>query len=444
MLLQATTFLTLSSISTIFLFSSFETAYSYNYFINDLLYGSVNWLYSYVETLSIFNLIFYTVLTDYTNYSDYYSFSLLNFVVLLYDTEQYNFSLFYSVLLDSIFKMNLLKTWFNDEWYNAIFSFLWSSNILSSHAELLYLPVDSFFYLIPSKLKISIYTNVLPENFFLPVLLFPQFLFSLFCFSFFISFYFSFFSTATKEENSVDSDFLLASFLVEAEKEITALDDILMGIVIVIYIFFWFFYIHCWTLFNLLPELSAIFYLFPFLWIIVLGVPTFLLYDFGIYYIAYLRGVAPSSIMTAELLFDYIYLFAFFFRLLVQGVRIVLMTLTYAGLHDFVLFFLFEDTIFFVSDNILSFWNRFEPSGSTISFYLLGSLPLHFFHWLYELFHTFFVVIAQTTAFFAIAFWLFLFLYTFFVLEKQENYFEEKRAVKKKALQDILELKQNF
>jgi hypothetical protein len=61
----------------------------------------------------------------------------------------------------------------------------------------------------------------------------------------FISFYFNYFSTATKEEACIDGDYLISSTSVEAEKEITAFDDMILGFVILIYIFGWYFYIHC-------------------------------------------------------------------------------------------------------------------------------------------------------------------------------------------------------
>ena len=66
--------------------------------------------------------------------------------------------------------------------------------------------------------------------------------------------------------------------------------------------------------------------------------PTYLLYDFGIFFVTYLRGVGPTPVIIAELMYDYIGVLAFFIRLVVQGVRIVLMTLTYVGLHDFIIF----------------------------------------------------------------------------------------------------------
>ena len=39
-----------------------------------------------------------------------------------------------------------------------------------------------------------------------------------------------------------------------------------------------------------------------------------------------------------------------------------------------------------------------------------------YLNWVYEVFHTFFVVTGQLVAYFAMIFWLFLFLFTFFVI----------------------------
>jgi hypothetical protein len=83
-----------------------------------------------------------------------------------------------------------------------------------------------------------------------------------------------------------------------------------------------------------------------------LGVPVFLLYDFGIFYVTYLRGVGPTPVLIAELMYDYIGILAFFIRLVVQGVRIVLMTLTYVGLHDFIIFHIYDKSILLTTESI--------------------------------------------------------------------------------------------
>jgi hypothetical protein len=54
--------------------------------------------------------------------------------------------------------------------------------------------------------------------------------------SVFLSVYFSYFSSSVKEEVTIDYDYMSASGTVEAEKEITGMDDMLMGLVIVLYL----------------------------------------------------------------------------------------------------------------------------------------------------------------------------------------------------------------
>jgi hypothetical protein len=110
--------------------------------------------------------------------------------------------------------------------------------LLVFHPELFYISQKNLFFGVMSKINVSILDSFFLENYYLPVFLFSQFLFLMFVISIFLSFYFSFFNSASKEENTVDFDFLAASLTVEAEKEITAIDDILMGIIIIIYIFF--------------------------------------------------------------------------------------------------------------------------------------------------------------------------------------------------------------
>jgi hypothetical protein len=94
-----------------------------------------------------------------------------------------------------------------------------------------------------------------------------------------------------------------------------------------------------------------IFYLFPCLYYIILSVPTYLSYDFGIFFLAYLRGVGPSPIFMAELMYDYIAFIAFYIRLFVQGVRLFLMTGTYVSMHDLILFFSYDQKMMLGSES---------------------------------------------------------------------------------------------
>ncbi len=69
-----------------------------------------------------------------------------------------------------------------------------------------------------------------------------------------------------------------------------------------------------------------------------------MLNDFGAAFASYLRGVGGSSLLLYELLYDFIALIIYFTRIMVQGVRIILVTFTYVSLNDFVLYFTYDQT----------------------------------------------------------------------------------------------------
>jgi hypothetical protein len=60
---------------------------------------------------------------------------------------------------------------------------------------------------------------------------------------------------------------------------------------------------------------------------------------------AYLRGVASVPVFLLELVFDFVALMAFYIRILVQGVRLLLMSFTYISLHDFILYFNLDQSL---------------------------------------------------------------------------------------------------
>jgi hypothetical protein len=66
---------------------------------------------------------------------------------------------------------------------------------------------------------------------------FAQLLFVLYLVTLFVNFYFTYYNTAVKEESTIDSDFISSNLLVESEKEIGSLDDMILGLLILVYIF---------------------------------------------------------------------------------------------------------------------------------------------------------------------------------------------------------------
>ena len=146
------------------------------------------------------------------------------------------------------------------------------------------------------------------------------------------------------------------------------------------------------------------FFFFPLLYYTILNTPTFLLYDFGILYNCYLRGIAPTPTMLFELMYDYIAVIAFYVRILTQGVRLALMFFTYASMHDYILFMDYSHKYLTGNESIWEEISNVSVSSSSITYFFLGVLPGHLLYWVYEVFHTFFVVTGQLVAYFAMIF----------------------------------------
>jgi hypothetical protein len=102
----------------------------------------------------------------------------------------------------------------------------------------------------------------------------------------------------------------------------------------------------------MMPELVLVFYLFPGLYYIIIGMPTFLIYDFGIFFLTYMGGKGNGTVLAVALMFDYISVIIFYTRILIQGVRLVLMLGTYASMHDMVLYFSFGQKMFLGSETL--------------------------------------------------------------------------------------------
>jgi len=95
-------------------------------------------------------------------------------------------------------------------------------------------------------------------------------------------------------------------------------------------------------------------------------------------YTAYLKGVALSSLPVFELLYDYIAILAFFVRLLVQGVRLVLMFFVYVGMHDTIVYLNYDQKL--LTNCTESIWDELSNlnvSADSFSYFMLFILPKH-------------------------------------------------------------------
>ena len=318
-----------------------------------------------------------------------------------------------------------------------------SALFVISHPEVFFFKnqfYNNFFFNFLTDTNISAIQYLDSKSLLSPIMLFPQFLFIVYMGFLLVSFYFSYYSSSSKEESTIDDDYLSASITIESEKELGSLDDIFMPGIFLIYTFGWYFYLYCWNLLSCAPELALIFFFFPLLYFTILNTPTFLLYDFGILFTCYLKGSAPSPNMLLELLFDYVSVISYYVRILTQAVRLALMFSVYATMHDFVLYVDCNHNYSIGNESIWEEISNVNASLSSFTYFFLGVLPGFILNWVYEIFHTFFVVTGQIIAYLGMIFWLFLFLFTFFVVEKQENYFEERRRFRQDFIKKILNI----
>jgi hypothetical protein len=408
---------------------------------SNFIHHGIDWIYTSFYNVSFLNFKIYYLWFFNSIMDD--SFDFFFFQVWYFTLFVSSYQLFYSFLLDFYINSALLKFPLFDSWYRFVFSTNETSLLFIFHPEMLFFKsnIENYYFFFFGDFYFSIFNNLNGEVFFSPVILLLQVLIVIFLISIFLSFYFSNYLSFYKYETLVDTDYLLSNGFVEAEKEISSFDDVILVLVMLIFMFGWYFYVHFLTLFSFLPELILVFYFLPCLYFVIFGIPTFLMYDFGIFFLVYLRGVGSKSSISYELIFDYIAVIIFYTRILVQGIRLALMLLTYLSMNELLLFFSFNQNMFIGSESFFDDLNSISLTYDNLSYFFLFSLPGKFIYWIYEILHTYFVVTVQFSAFFAIVFWLFLFLYTFFVIEKQENYFSEKRSFRRLYFNYLNDLK---
>lgn len=405
------------------------------------VYSGLDWVYTHVETLYMYDykIVYFWLLNNVYDESVDFFFISAWYVSL----QSSSLQLLWSVLLDNYIADSLFQLSLTDEWVRSYISSKDATLFVIHHPEIIFFKnqlLNNFFFNFLTDMNISAIQYLDSQSLLSPIMLFPQLLFIAYLGFLFVAFYFSFYQSASKEEATIDADYLSASVTVESEKEIGSIDDMLMPMLIIIYTFGWYFYLYCWNIFCCVPEIVLVFFFFPLLYYTIGNTPTFLLYDFGILYNCYLRGIAPTPSMVFELMYDYIAVIAFYVRILTQGVRLALMFFAYAGMHDYVLYVDYSHRYLTGNESIWEEISNVNTSISSVTYFFLGVLPGHILNLLYEIFHTFFVVTGQLVAYLGMIFWLFLFLFTFFVIEKQESYFDERRKYRQDLLKKIRNL----
>lgn len=420
-----------------------------------------NWLYS-IFFMDNFNLVDYCVncfininltfwysidelnLMSYLIYTyNYFNINLIyenNLMYLLYSV-MWNFDYLTEIVVDEIYEEEFFINLILDNSYitniqSNINNYSWNKNYTYATAtiledyEFMFNDIINYDYInnnIFGKLNYSIYNNITFES----VNLIIMYIFNIVYITAFIiivyTIYLTYLNTNYKNDNLTDFENFNESMQTECEKELGSLDDILLGLLNISFLFGWFFYLNIVFINNTYNDMVCLFFTLPMLYYIIFSIPSYLLYDFGIIFTTYLRGASNTKFLIFELFYDYIAVFIYFLRLMVQSVRFLLMFITFCSLHDLVLFSNISNLSFLGYSSIWDNLTTINSSSSLFSYFFFNNILAYIVWWLYEIGHMFFIIIGQFIAFFAMVFWLFLFLYSFFFFLKLEDFFYYKR-----------------
>lgn len=337
----------------------------------DCIDSGANWLYSSVDKFFFLSIKFTYLLSSWTIFDESFNFYFLNnWYSLFSNTEQ---QIFTSIFLDYYYELNNIKLSTINEWLKNIFDSVYTSYIYTDHPELLFIKalllLDSYIFFNGS-LYVSLYTSQLNESFNLIIFSITHYIVVLLLLSFLFILYFSPYINST-HENTVDLDFSATSLLIEAEKEISSIDDIILFSVTILYIFGWFFYLNIFTFLSTRIYTASILILLPFFFFTIIGIPSLLIYDFGLFFLVYLRGAGTTSLFLFELMYDYIAVMVFYTRIIVQNIRLLLMFFTVISLYDVFLFFNVSSENIFKNLNVHESYNidYFTEVNTSYSFF---------------------------------------------------------------------------
>lgn len=409
--------------------------------VGKIVFNSVDWIYLTLDSILAYDFKIWYLWEGISNTENNYDIFFDQYwsASLAIST----FQLFYAVLLDKYLSVFIQHNAFNNDWFRMMLHSKENALIWLYHPELSWHISDTnnfFSYFYSTMFDFIYFDKSNPDICILAHTLYIHFLVLFLIVLFFITVLFSFYGNSNTEENIIDSDYLIANTTVEAEKEITSIDDYLGLLLVIAYVFGVFFFIGAWT--NILAQstLMLSYYSIIILFIFVLGMPTLILYDLGIFFLAYLRGAGKSSNFISEAVFDYVACIIFYCRILAQWVRTILMLVTFLSISHYASEFELTNNLLIAGEDQTNGLNELNTNFSS-TYYIFTVIPGKFLYWIYETVHTLFLVTSQFIAFLAIVFWLFLFLYTFFIIEKHEDFFSKKRIERKEKLKHIYSLK---
>ena len=209
-----------------------------------------------------------------------------------------------------------------------------------------------------------------------------------------------------------DYNLFLTSLFSFSEKEINALDDLLVA-VLLIFLFFFFNFLGCFAIVFSCSYSLGFSVLFLCLCFMLISIPVTMVYNFGFYFIISIRGGATTLSYIYELILDYVNLISFVLRICIQLVRIVVIGVTYYMYNH--LFFVYNYLVNPSMGEVMA--GRFE----LFDFILLWARLI------FEVGHTFIIFGIQLIAFNVMVLWLFQFLFTLFFADTLEHNFLRRK-----------------
>lgn len=196
---------------------------------------------------------------------------------------------------------------------------------------------------------------------------------------------------------SSNSNVFITSLLSFGEKEVNAIDDLLVAIFLFVVFFFFNFFggLHFTHSYSLSLGLVMLFF---YMCMLLVSVPFVMLYNFGFYFVINIRGGATTLSCFYDLSLDFVNLLSFVLRLCIQLVRIIVIGVTYQMYNH--LFLEYQYMIVSIS------WSELSEATT------LNELVVAWIRLIFEVAHLFVIFAIQFTAFSVMVLWLCQFLFT--------------------------------
>ena len=244
---------------------------------------------------------------------------------------------------------------------------------------------------------------------------------------YFVFFINSFYGIYSKLDKFIDRISGSIDSYIESEKEISPVDDFFLVVCYYVVVYSWLLLSISFLYYLDLFECKSVIAYMPILLIIVLSMPSSLIYDCGILFITYLRGVGATTILFLEWIYDCLATLIMFVRLLVQHIRFVLMFFAFFEVLEIIYYNRLFPMVIYKSnyEHFLHSLSNGRLAADLACILYVGIIDT--VKLLYQLGHFLFTITSHFFAYFALVFWLFSFLYTSFFNVRLETLFKKKR-----------------